>query len=267
MSDIYNNDAAVLEEHEAAHAEGAGGNLEHDNSTNTPVDLHKKFFKEIEKLGSASGEGSSALQRLYMRCIRAAADGLISNEKPKTGKSDAEAIYEAYTTADSKKAEHTAGGAKANRAKLNAVIGLGCSTSVDGVEIANRAVEIWEKMTKADKKPKALAAGLVDVARAQKDTPVELTDDEIEEALSKTPVDKSVEKEWRAIHKKIEGLVTGENAAALKDNSSEAIQIEELVRSHLATFTLAQENEEFIKLCMARGMTCEQARAAAELRG
>lgn len=223
-------------------------------------ELRKEFHKNIRAFGRASGEGSSALPRLALAVVRAAADGLISTEKPRGGgKDDATIIYETYTAEDSKKAEHSAGGAKANASKLRQLIAMGCMTTCDPVDVADRTVRAWNEMVGAELKPKPLYAGLVDVARAQVENDKGLTDEAIKEALTKTPAEKSVEKEWTAIKKKIDGLVSGENSAGLKDQSPEAIKISEMVTEHVNRFETTAADESFIEMCMARGYTRAQA--------
>lgn len=241
------------------HAPAVEGNLAHNNASNQPVDLSKDFFSDVRKLGRASGEGSSALPRLALRVIRAAADGVLSTEKPAGGKDDATIIYEAYTAEDSKKAEHSAGGAKANASKLRQLITMGCMTTCDPVDVADRAVKVWNDMVAQELKPKPLYAGLVDVARAQCDQDVALTDAAIGEALTKTPAEKSVEKEWKAIQKKVTSLVTGENSAGLKDQSEEALRIAKLVDEHVMQYEAQSLDQNFIALCMERGYTKAQA--------
>jgi hypothetical protein len=230
------------------------------NRPATAEEMRKDLFKDIGKFGKSSGEGASALGRLGLRVLRGAADGLLSTAKVQGGKSDAVLIYEAYAAADSKHAEHTKGGMKANAAKLNAIIGMGCMTTCDPVAVGDRAVRLREKMEEADLKPKALFAGLVDVARKQQDSDVELSDAAIEEALTKTKVDKTLEKEWEAINKKIESIVTGENSAGLKDQSDRALKISELVAEHLKNFKSANADDELVVELVERGYTEAMAR-------
>lgn len=226
----------------------------------TAEDMIKAFNRDIAQLGKDSGKGAAALPRLGLRVVRAAADGLISTEKPKAGeKSDAVRIYEAYAANDSKHSEHTNGGLKANAAKLNALIGLGCMTTVDGVEVADRVVSLRDKMEEEELKPKALFAGLVDAARAQMSVDTALTDDAIREALTKTKADKTLEKEWQAINKRVEKLIAGEGPDGLKDQSESALKIGEMIHEHLNAFVDDSVKEDFVAACMERGMTRAQA--------
>ena len=216
-------------------------------------EMKKELQRDIAKLGEQSGKGSAALPRLGLRVVRAAADGLISTEKPKTGKSDAVLIYERYAANDSKHAEHTSGGMKANAAKLNALIGLGCMTTCDGVEIADRAVVLRQEMETNELKPKPLFAGLVDVARAQLESDTALSDEAIKAALSKTEKDKTLEKEWAAIAKKVTSLVTGENSAGLRDNSDAAHAIAKMVDEHVSQFQNKSDDVDLVHTLMEKG--------------
>ena len=142
---------ALQSEEQNAHSDPHAGDAENPRATlgdNEPppepmdkAEMVKEMWKDIGSYGKASGLGAAALPRLGLRVVRAAADGLISTDKPKDGtETDAVRIYKKYAELDSKHAEHTKGGMKANAAKLNALIGLGCMTMVDGVDVAARTV-------------------------------------------------------------------------------------------------------------------------------
>lgn len=222
-----------------------------------PAEMRRDFFKDVNRFGKASGEGASALGRLGIRALRAAADGILSTAKPQGGgKDDATLVYEAYAAMDSKHAEHTAGGAKANASKLRQVIGMGCMTTIsDPVAIGDRVVRIREEMEGADLKPKALFAALVDVAREQQASDTELTDDAIRGCLTKTKADKTLEKEWEAIHKKVEALVTGEGSHGLKDQSDGALKIVQLIDEHIKNYKLDGQRDELVEALMEKGYT------------
>jgi hypothetical protein len=242
------------------------GNLTHNPNSNQPAspeEMRKDFFKDVNKFGKASGEGASALGRLALRSLRAASDGVLSTAKPQGGgKDDATLVYEAYTSMDSKHAEHTPGGAKANASKLRQIIGMGCMTTiVDPVAVGDKVVRIREEMEGADLKPKALFAALVDVAREQQASDTELTDDAIRGALTKTKADKTLEKEWESINKRIEGLVTGEASHGLKDQSEAALKISQLVSEHIKNYKLEGTRLERIEDMMENGYTMAQATA------
>ena len=239
------------------------GNLTHNPNSNQPAspeEMRRDFFKDVNRFGKASGEGASALGRLGLRALRAAADGVLSAAKPQGGgKDDATLVYEAYAAMDSKHSEHTAGGAKANASKLRQIIGMGCMTTIsDPVAIGDKVVRIREEMEGAELKPKALFAGLVDVAREQQASDTELTDDAIRGCLTKTAADKTLEKEWAAIQKKIDGLVTGEASHGLKDQSEAALKIAQLVDEHIKNYkadgTRADRITDLMELGYTRAM-------------
>jgi len=233
------------------------------NQPANPEELRRDFFKDVNKFGKASGEGASALGRLGLRALRAAADGVLSTAKPQGGgKDDATLVYEAYTAMDSKHAEHTAGGAKANASKLRQVIAMGCMTTLsDPVAVGDRVVRIRERMEGADLKPKALFAALVDAAREQIASDSELTDAQIEAVCTKTKADKTLEKEWTAIQKRVEGLITGEASHGLKDTSDVAIKISDLCLERLKQYKSDETRADLIETMIEKGYTRAQAEA------
>lgn len=245
-------------------APGAGGNLTHDNSTNQPVDHSKAFWKSIKSMGADAGEGSTALVRLALATVRAANDGIISAEKRTGSKDDAALIYEAYMSENSKKAgEFSAGGAKANASKLRQVIQMGSMTTCDPVDVFDRAVEFHKELQKDEGvKLKALYPALVDVAREQLATDVDLTSDQIKDAIVAVPRDKTVEAELKAIQKKVENLIEGNGG--LKHDTPEMQQIKELVAAQITTFGVAKERGAFITMALGRGYTQAQAEILAD---
>lgn len=243
---------------EGNEAPGVGHNQPAD-----PAEMRRDFFKDVNKFGKASGEGASALGRLGLRALRAAADGVLNTAKPQGGgKDDATLVYEAYTAMDSKHAEHTAGGAKANASKLRQVIAMGCMTTLsDPVAVGDRVVSIRERMEGADLKPKALFAALVDAAREQIASDRELTDAQIEAVCTKNKAEKTLEKEWTAIQKRVEGLITGEASHGLKDTSDVANKISDLCLERLKQYKRDETRNDLIDTMMDRGYTKAQAEA------
>lgn len=233
------------------------------NQPADPAEMRRDFFKDVNKFGKASGEGASALGRLGLRALRAAADGVLSTQKPAGGgKDDATLVYEAYTAMDSKHAEHTPGGAKANASKLRQIIGMGCMTTLsDPVAIGDKVVRIREEMEGADLKPKALFAALVDVARDQQASDTELSDAAIRAALTKTKADKTLEKEWEAINKRVEGLITGEASHGLKDQSEAALKISQLIGEHVKNYKADGKRQDMIENMMEHGYSRAQSEA------
>jgi hypothetical protein len=249
-------DAQAHVETGEATSPGIGHNMPAD-----PAEMRRDFFKDVNKFGKASGEGASALGRLGIRALRAAADGILSTAKPQGGgKDDATLVYEAYAAMDSKHSEHTAGGAKANASKLRQIIGMGCMTTLsDPVAIGDKVVAIRERMEGADLKPKALFAALVDTAREQLASDTELSDAAIEQCLTKTKADKTLEKEWTAIQKRVEGLITGEASHGLKDTSDTALKISDLCLERLKQYKSDGTRADLIDAMIDQGYTRAQA--------
>ncbi len=231
------------------------------NQPANPEEMRRDFFKDVNKFGKASGEGASALGRLGLRALRAAADGILSTAKPQGGgKDDATLVYEAYTAMDSKHSEHTAGGSKANASKLRQIIAMGCMTTLsDPVAVGDRCVRIRERMEGAGLKPKALFAAIVDTAREQISSDTELTDAQIEAACTKTKADKTLEKEWTAIQKRVEGLITGEASHGLKDTSDTALKISDLCLERLKQYKSDETRADLIEAMIEKGYTREMA--------
>lgn len=251
------DEPTVAEASEEAFA-GVGHNQPAD-----PAEMRRDFFKDVNKFGKASGDGASALGRLGLRALRAAADGILSTAKPQGGgKDDATLVYEAYAAMDSKHSEHTSGGAKANASKLRQIIGMGCMTTLsDPVAVGDKVIRIREEMEGAELKPKALFAALVDVARDQMASDRELNDAEIREALTKTKADKTLEKEWEAINKKVEALVTGEASHGLKDQSETALKISQMIGEHIKSYKADGTRQDRIENMMELGYTRAQSEA------
>jgi hypothetical protein len=93
-------------------------------------------------------------------------------------------------------------------------------------------------------------AGFVDVAREQLKQDDELTDAQLFAVLSKTEGSKEVtlEGELKKIQKKVEKLISGEvkdhTGGALKDQSPELIQVQELMAQRLAALMQAKQDAE-----------------------
>ena len=116
-------------------------------------------------------------------------------------------------------------------------------------------MRIRDEMEAAELKPKSLFASLVDVAREQQGTDTELSDDEIRGCCTKVKADKTLEKEWEAIGKRVEALVTGSATSGLKDNSDGAVKINELIAEHIKAFKLDGKRQEMIETLMEHGYT------------
>ena len=229
---------------------------------NIPNDTRKEdLMKEVREYGRHAAEGKDALPVLALRVVRAANDGVIDTTKDKDKRDDANRIYEAYIAAESKKLvhKHTETGLKANVSKVRQIIIMGSMTTCDAVAVLDRAVVLREAMLKAEEKVKPAFASYVDVARDQiAKADSDLSDDEIRAACrSKEPAEKTLEKELQAIQKRLEKIVTGEGG--VKDQSTEVIQAEELIRTRLAAMLQRAEVEKAYGVLKGAGIELELA--------
>jgi hypothetical protein len=174
-----------------------------------------ELMKKVTKFGEESSLGRDSLPKLAHAVVAAAADGVLDLEtKDKSGNDCAAQIYDKYLTAESKKAihEHSEGGKKANVSKLRQLITVGCSTTVDAVDLFQRAFKAREAMQADDNKVKPAYPFYIDVARAQIGEPKSaLSDRQLERLACKdAPKEKTVEGELKRALKILEDLVTGE---------------------------------------------------------
>jgi hypothetical protein len=215
------------------------------------------LVKEVRGFGRDAAHGKDSLPKLAHKLVRAAADGIITTDKDSEGRDDAHKLYEDYAKEQSSKAihEHTDGGIKANVSKVRKLIEMGSLPIIDPVDVMNRASIVREAIRKADPKLlKPTYAGLVDVARAQLESPgTALTDEELKGIVSKGErEDKTVVDELKSIHKKLENLITGEKG--LKDQSPEIVAAHEQITARLAALLQDQADAKFAAECAARGV-------------
>lgn len=207
------------------------------------------LVKVVQGLGRDAAEGKDALPKLAHAVVRAAHEGVIDTQKDNDGNDGAARVYYKYAEQQSKRAihEHSEGGVKANISKLRKLLEMGSMPIIDPVDVMNRAATIREDMRQNGEEMKPAYASYVDIAREQLNNPGKaLDDDELKACISKSPrPDKTLEDELRSIHKKLDGLVSGDNAKKFKDQSSEIIQAEELLRQRLASFMIATSQAEF----------------------
>lgn len=172
------------------------------------------LMKKVAKFGEESSLGRDSLPKLAHAVVAAAADGVLDLEtKDKNGDDCAAQIYNKYVMAESKKAihEHSEGGKKANVSKLRQLIAVGCSTTVDAVDLMQRAFQAREAMQADDNKVKPAYPFYVEVAREQLKEKSPLTDRQLERLACKdAPKEKTIEGELKRALKILEDLVTGE---------------------------------------------------------
>lgn len=191
------------------------------------------LMKDVRKLGADTAEGRDAKPRLALRIVRAAADGVIdlTVEKDAAGKPLPDAaynIYDEYLKADSKKAvyEHSKGGVKKGASELRQLIRFGSMTTVDAVDVLNRAVTIHGNLDVKERQsafPAFLAVAREQLADGQSDTA--LTDGQIEQAMRKDAAEPKGQADFlKSASKALEKALDAEDGdAALADRIKSAL--------------------------------------------
>jgi len=197
--------------------------------------LRREKLAEVRELGRDSAKGKDSKPVFALKAVQWAQDGIFSAD-------DAKLLYEDYVDSESKKLIHSDNGKQANASKLKQILTLGGMTTVDGVDVLNRAAEAHRNMRIAGLKPKDAYTGFVDVARAQIAAPnAELDDDAIKEVLSKSTKEKSADDMFKAAAKNIEKALEMQLNDDERQRATEAL---DKVNSALASFISRAEREE-----------------------
>jgi ElaB/YqjD/DUF883 family membrane-anchored ribosome-binding protein len=217
------------------------------------------FMKQVGALGRESALGKDSLPKLAHAVVKASADGVIdADEKNDKGDDIATVIYENYARNESNKAihEHSKSGVKANASKLRQLIKMGAMTTVDAVEIMQAAFEAREAAIADDVKVKSAYPYYVDVARKQLETDKPLTSAELAEIVRKPEAaPKELETELKAILKRLEGLVSGENKAGLRDEDELTEAAMHSLKERLDKMAFIRQTMELREKAAALGIT------------
>lgn len=215
-----------------------------DGSAGTNDTRRNDLVKAVRELGRNSGKGSTALFDFGKMLAKGISDGVISLEQDADGKDDVHHMYKEYREAESSKAAelHTANGVKANESKARAICKASALTTVTMLDVFQDSFNIREELNVKKEKTVAPFPAMVNVARAQlanSDAP--LTREQIIEAVTpKVSDDPSLLKEWQAIQKRIDNLITGEKG--LSDTSPEAIDAQRLAKSRVGALSLMEKS-------------------------
>lgn len=188
------------------------------------ADTFEAVRADIRKLGEAQGTGDNAVANAFLRCVRGAARGALDtikrdaagNEVSKGGKDHAEALYAddyvvKYAKADAHKASTVIKGASYFRQGIS--VGVHCSRhGFDAVTVFNTATVELQVLKKNGVKTKKPLEAFVSVAREQLKSSVELTRDEIRDAMQVEPVERDAAAYLRTAVKALE------KACGLDDN-------------------------------------------------
>ena len=217
------------------------------------------LFKQVSKLGEEASLGKDSLPKLAHAVVKAAADGIIDlDTKDSKGLDSATIIYERYASAESKKAIHemTSGGKKANISKVRQLIAMGCMTTIDAVEVMQRAFEARKNMINDDNKVKSAYPFYVDVAREQLKSDKPLDDRTLEGiAMKGEPAPKELEAELKSILKKLEALTTdGLGKEKVKDTNELTIAAFDAIKERVDQFATLRNRQKLMADAAALGL-------------
>jgi|GEM_PF-2670362 len=216
------------------------------------------LMKNVSKLGEEASLGRDSLPKLAHAVVKAAADGVIdATTKDDKGNDAATNIYTRYAAAESRKAihEHSAGGKKANISKLKQLIAMGCMTTIDAVDVMQRAFQVRENMIADDVKVKPAYPFYVEVARSQLKTDQPLDDEALGDLCRKDEArEKTLEGELSSILKKLESLVTGENRDKLQDTDELTEAAYHAIKERLDKLHMAEKRAQLMQQAAALGL-------------
>ena len=165
--------------------------LEHDVEDNAGPLNRAKLERELGKFGAAFGQGQNSRPSAALMCVDAA------SRCSDVGPDDAADLYTKFAQAAAKKQglEYTVSSSyKVQVSKLKRFLMLGTLTAIDGVEFMNRVTDKIEELSRRAENPLRGSAydNMVKLASVQLESPkVALTDEQIEEALSAGPAEKT----------------------------------------------------------------------------
>lgn len=188
------------------------------------ADTFEAVLTDVRKHAREQGAGDNAIANAFLRCVRGAARGALDTIKRdetgnevKDGKDHAYRLFMAYTkeygTKDAYSANTVIKGASYFTQGVKA--GVHCSRhGFDAVTVLNKAVVELETLKDMGVKTKKPIEAFVSVAREQLKSSVELTRDEIRDAMTVDPVERDAAAYLRTAVKALE------KACALDDNDN-----------------------------------------------
>jgi hypothetical protein len=219
---------------------------------------YEDFIQRVKDAGADAGNGERAKPRLAVAVALAVQDRVISLDKDKkTGRDDIDEAYDTYLKVSSKKnpEDHSANGRKVKTSELRAIGIAASKPTADFVNtIQVRLPEMLKEMNKQDLEPISEYAAMVKAARTQKAQDDDLSDDQIQDALSKsTPKDKEALKELESLRKRMDKLIDG--SAGVQINDPDLVSARAYVNDLCLAYMIAAEQAELAALASKHGMT------------
>lgn len=214
----------------------------------------RDFMTEVRELGRDKAEGDDAFAKLFLRTLRAAADGVVTLDKDNNGEDDARRIFAEFTESREKKLIHerSTDSIKAQASKLRTGIKAGIKNGSRAIEVVERAKVLREEMIKSKLDVKAAYPSFIKVATADYASDTPLTDDQVRECCSRVPAEKDVESELARAETILDNLVVGKNG--VQDTDPRIVAALENIRTRKAELQLIREKAALVEKMRELGM-------------
>lgn len=207
------------------------------------VDTFEAVRADVRRFAEQQGAGDSALANAFLRCVRGAARGALDTIKRdpagnevKDGQDHAKTLYLDYVDRYSKKDAHNANTVTkaASVFRQGILMGMHCSRlGFDAVTVMNTAQVEYATLKDMDVKVRKPIEAYKAVASAQLASKVELTRDEIRDAMQIDPVERDAAAYLRTAVKALE------KACALDDNDNSRNALE--AAQHALAFVMERD--------------------------
>jgi hypothetical protein len=222
----------------------------------------EEFEQFVKDQGKASAMGDEALPVFAIGFVRAVYDGVVDVAKDANGDDASTRYFKKYAAAEGKKKFHdrSTNSQKAQVSKLKQLEKAASNPKFDFVDVLNRGVTIRQQAVKDGIEVKSPFPAYVDLAREQLKQDDELTDDVIYSTVVKsdTTKEKTLEGELKAIAKKLEKIVTGENADGIIDQSPEVLVAAEQINQRIKSLMMEQDKALLIAKAGELGMSVNE---------
>ena len=225
-------------------------NLSNDNR-------EAEFDSFTREKGRESAMGKDALPGWAVGFVRAVYDGAFPIDKDSNGEDAALRKFKLYAASEGKKAFHDRSqtSQKVQVSKVRQLMNAAANPKFDFVDVLNRAITIRQQAIADDIEVKSPFPAYVDIARAQLKQDDELDDATIFAVICKNEVTREVtlESQLKKMHKIAEGIISGEKDPGVIDQTSEMLQIEELLRTKINEVVQLRESRETIAKAIEMG--------------
>jgi hypothetical protein len=230
------------------------GNLTHGATNDTR--LHDLELR-VNQYGRDKQAGIDSMPKFALDFIRGVQEEYIDIKHDANKEDGAVRFFNRYAEAGKAVHDRSGDSVKAQQSKFRALQKAAANPKWDFIQVADHAVRAIAQFRKDQIDTKGTFAALVDVAREQMKTDVELTYDEVAVICLPTSVVKevTVESKLAKISKQMEELITGEGKDGLKDQSPELMQAQELVAGRikdLIAFSIKQADDATLAAIAAR---------------